>query len=238
VSTQLLLLLGFTVFAGACVQGVVGFGLHLLALPVLALQAPTHVPQVLLLMAGPAVLWMAVKERRAMEWDGIGWLLVGRVLGTVAAVGVLSWLSAQSLQILFGVLTLLAVVLLASPRLDVPFTRLSQGTAGGLSGLMATTAGLGGPPLALLYAGRSGPVLRANLSTVFVFGNVLSVAAVASVGRLGMTDLTLAATLLLPMAAGLAVSRALLQLGIDRHLKVTVLLVSGASGALLLWQAM
>jgi uncharacterized membrane protein YfcA len=234
-----LLVVAGTVFLGACVQGTLGFGMHLLALPVLALHAPDRLPQVLLLMAGPAVLWMAIKERRSLEWHGIGWLLVGRIVGTVAALGILAWLPTRSLQVVFGTVTLAAAGGLALRRRGLAITPTSQTVAGGFSGLMATTAGLGGPALALLYAGRPGSVLRANVSAVFVVGNVLSLAAVASIGRFGVDDLLLTGALLVPMVLGLAVGRLVLaRVVVDDVLRTLVIVISAVSALIVLVQAL
>jgi uncharacterized protein len=234
-----LLVVAGTVFLGACVQGTLGFGMHLLALPVLALHAPDRLPQVLLLMAGPAVLWMAIKERASLEWRGLGWLLAGRVVGTVVALGILAWLPTRSLQLVFGTVTLTAAAVLALRRTGLAITPTSQTVAGGFSGLMATTAGLGGPALALLYAGRPGTVLRANVSAVFVVGNVLSLLAVAAIGRFGVEDLLLTGVLLAPMVLGLTVGRLLLaRLVADAILRNLVIGVSAVSATVVLVQAL
>ncbi|MGH3666241.1 MAG: sulfite exporter TauE/SafE family protein, partial [Egibacteraceae bacterium] len=109
---------------------------------------------------------------------------------------------------------------------------------GVISGIMATTAGVGGAPVALLYAGRRGPHLRATLSGVLLFGNVLSLCAVAAAGRLTNTDLVLAGGLLIPLTAGLGLSGRLLPLVDAGPLRMLVLLVSFAGGAFVIVQSL
>ena len=46
--------------------------------------------------------------------------------------------------------------------------------AGAASGFMATAAGLGGPPVALVYQRESGVRLRGTLAAYFIVGTVLS----------------------------------------------------------------
>src|SRR5690606_39990084 len=60
----------------------------------------------------------------------------------------------------------------AAPAL--PVHRSTQLAAGMVSGTTGTAAGIGGPPIALLYQHRAGPVVRSTLSATFLVGTVLS----------------------------------------------------------------
>ena len=57
---------------------------------------------------------------------------------------------------------------------------------------MGTAAGIEGPPLALIYQGRSGPGIRATLAIAFVMGTAISLSALALAGRVGPEHLLLA----------------------------------------------
>jgi uncharacterized membrane protein YfcA len=64
-----------------------------------------------------------------------------------------------------------------------PPTRAVLFGAGTASGFMATAAGLGGPPVALIYQRAPGRRLRGTLAAYFIIGTVVSLVALAAVGR-------------------------------------------------------
>ncbi len=190
---------------GALVQGSVGFGLSVVAVPALLLVHPALVPGPLIaagqLLAGA----MAWRERRALELGGLGWVLLGRVPGTLLAWWVLSDLSERALALGTGALVLVAVALsLSGLRLrGTPGTLLQVGA---VSGFMGTTSSMSGPAVALVYQHESGPRVRATLSTYFLFGDALSLAALAAAGRFGARELGAACAMLPAIALGYAVA--------------------------------
>jgi len=78
--------------------------------------------------------------------------------------------------------------------------------AGGLSGFMGTSVAVGGPPIALVLDGSSGPEFRATLNAFFFIGTTISLAVLAMAGEFGATDLLLALYLLPSMLTGVALS--------------------------------
>ena len=76
---QYLIALG-AVIIGAIAQGSVGFGFGMLAAPVLALVDEELVPGAVLLLGLTVAAAIAWQERGALDWLGIKWALVGRVL--------------------------------------------------------------------------------------------------------------------------------------------------------------
>jgi uncharacterized membrane protein YfcA len=79
----------------ATVQGVVGFGGNLLAVPVVALVAPAALPGAMVLPSFPMVVAMAVAERDHVDWRGNWFLLLGRLPGTALGVAVARWSPAR-----------------------------------------------------------------------------------------------------------------------------------------------
>ncbi len=79
--------------------------------------------------------------------------------------------------------------------------------AGAASGFMATAAGLGGPPVALVYQRESGLRLRGTLAAYFIVGSMLSLVALALVGRFGADELRLSVFLVPGTALGYFMSR-------------------------------
>jgi uncharacterized membrane protein YfcA len=61
---------------------------------------------------------------------------------------------------------------------------------------MATAAGLGGPPVALIYQHSPGPQLRSTLAAYFIVGTVVSLGALAWAGRFGEDEIRLSGFLI------------------------------------------
>ncbi len=184
-----------------------------MCIPVLALMIPDRLPQAVVLVALPLTVFMFWQERDAVRPRLVTWLLVGRVAGVLPAIGVLAIVPVRALQAIFAVATLAAVGLMAAKRMTIEITRTSQLAAGSLSSFIGTAAGLGGPPVALLYANQAGRDLRATLSLTMLVGNLASIVGYWLSDRLSTVDLSLSALLLLPTVLGLGVG-----VGIRRHL--------------------
>lgn len=192
-----------SLFFGALVQGSLGFGMGLVSIPLLGMLVPERQPQTVILVVLPLTLLMLWHERDAVRPRLITWLLVGRVLGVLPAVLVLMVVPERALQVLFAVTTLAAVGLMATNRIAIEITQRTQLFAGSLSGFIGTAAGLGGPPVALLYANQSGRTLRATLALMMLVGNTASLVGYWIGGRLTLVDLTLGGVFLIPTLVGL-----------------------------------
>ena len=199
----------FTVMAAAAgLQGGIGFGMNLLAAPLVALIEPRLVPGPLLVSAVALTVLIARRNRADVDWAGLGWVMAGRLPGTLAGALLVASISATGISIAVGLAVLLAAALAVS-RLALspnPVTLLGAGLVSGFSG---TVSSIGGPPLAVVYAGQRGPVIRGTLSVIFVIGGLISAAALALVGRLGSDELWLALLLQPPVILGFLSSRRL-----------------------------
>ena len=166
------------VLVRAMVQGSVGFGLALVVVSALTLVRPEALPATLLLIVMPLGVFLAFKERRAIDVSGLAYVLSGRLLGTLGGVGLLLLVPDRYLSVLFGVLVVLAALTSAvSP--DLPLRNPTRLAGGVVSGVMGTAAGIGGPPLALVYQSRSGPEVRSTLALAFFVGTAISLLALA-----------------------------------------------------------
>lgn len=233
-----LALLGGAVFCGALIQGVTGYGNAILALPVIALLLPTHVPQLLALLALPLVIAMVFAERLHLDIMAAKHILWGRLVGTVGGLGLLAIFTPRALMFFFAFSTMAASVsFIWAYRLvkQNTFTRIG---AGFLSGVMGTTAGIGGPPLAVLYARREGPASRATLGAVYLLGSIFSLIGLVAVGRVHQADLVLFGLLCPPLLAGFALSRHLVRNKHVENLRTLIIIIFSLSAATLLWQAL
>jgi len=190
---------------GSCVQASVGFGLGLIAAPMLYLIHPPLVPGPLMASSFALTLLIGFRERRAIDFVGLGFAFAGRIAGTLAAALVWVNLPSENFDFLFAGLVLLGVALsLSNLRFDP--NPANATAAGALSGFMGTLSSIGGPPMALLYQRASGPRIRGTLSGHFAIGALVSLAALAVIGRYGRTEIALSIWLVPPVVAGFAFS--------------------------------
>ena len=169
------ILVGCFVYAVGCtLQGVLGFGANLLAVPILALINPDFVPGPVLLINPLLSGFFTIRERGSTDKYGLTWTIIGRLPGIVLAVFALSVVAEEKIGVLFGSLLLFAIALKLS---GLKFERSQKNLmlGGCVSGFMGTAVGVGGPPIALLYHDVSGPVLRATLSPYFLITSRISV---------------------------------------------------------------
>jgi uncharacterized membrane protein YfcA len=218
------------VAVGAAVQGSVGFGANLLAVPVLAVVQPEALPTTLMLLVLPLAVAMVRRERHGVEWSAVGWLMAGRVPGTAIGSLVVAAVAADTLSVLAGVAVLVAVGM-SLLTATVPITRGTTVAAGVASGAMGTATSIGGPPLALLYQHHEGPVLRATLAATFSLGTVLSLVGLALAGAVAPWQVALALALLPGTVLGVAVSGRLARRLEGAWLRPTVLAFAAATAA-------
>ena len=83
-----------TVLVGSILQGSVGFGMGLLASPILMLVDPRFVPAPILLSTMVLTALLTYRERHAIDLAGLRWALAGRIVGTTVAGTVLLALPA------------------------------------------------------------------------------------------------------------------------------------------------
>lgn len=221
------------VFVGACAQGSIGFGLGMLAAPVLAITDDDFIPGPLLLVAMVLTCLVALRERGGLDWRGLKWAIVGRIPGSILGTVAVVLLPDRGLIILFAVLVLIGVGLsVAGLRLRPTSATLLS--AGAMSGFMGSITSIGGPPMALVYQHRTGPELRATLAAFFVFGSTLSIALLLIAGDMHAVDFRRAGLLLPAMLLGFAVSLPLSSV-LDRgYLRPALLAFSGSTATLLL----
>jgi uncharacterized membrane protein YfcA len=217
---------------GACVQGAVGFGSSLVAAPLLVLIDPVFVPGPIA-VAGVSLNFLIIRRRDAAPDPGLSVAVAGLLPGTAAAALTLAVLPERGLSILFALLVLAAVVTSAI-GLELARTRRTLGVAGVASGFMGTIAGISGPPIALVYQRLDGPTLRATLGRYFLIASVLSLAAVAIVGRFGIDELWASAALVPGTLAGFLASGRLARRLDRRAVRPTVLWLSGISAVAVL----
>lgn len=181
--------------ASAALQGAVGFGLGLIAIPFLIYLDVRFVPGPLLMAALTLHIFVLRRDRSAVDSSGLLFLLAGRLMGTLPAAALLAMLPVERMKILLAIIVLAGAVI-GTLRKPPERTRTALATAGFASGFMATAAGLGGPAVAHIYQHAPGRRLRGTLAAYFFVGTIVSLAALAAVGRFGNEELRLSAFLI------------------------------------------
>jgi uncharacterized membrane protein YfcA len=213
------------------VQGVVGFGSNLLAVPVVALIVPAALPGAMVVPGIPMAVAMAVTEREHIDWRGSRYLLAGRVPGTALGVAVVAAVSTNALAVLVGAVVLVAVALsLTASHLHPGITPTSAAVVGVTTGVTGTAAAIDGPPLALLYQHDPAPVFRSTLATQFAIGTVFTITGLVLGGALHGWQLLLGLSLMPSYFAGLALSLVIRPRLAGRNLRPAVLTIAALTG--------
>lgn len=223
--------LALLVTAGAAtVQGVVGIGFAMIAVPILSLIDPQMAPVPQLFLTIPLTIAMAWRERRGIDMSGIGWILVGRVPGAAIGLALLAVATGAALDLMIGLLVLGAVVIIGSGY-HVRRNRSSEFGAGVFSGISGLVASMGGPPLALLYSGEAGETSRPSLSAIFTVGLTITIVVRVLAGYVTTTDLKIAAVLFPALLAGYLMSGVVKDRVNAGQLRIAVLTLSTLAAA-------
>ena len=89
-SVEVLVVLGVAVAIAALVQGTSGLGFALIVAPVAGLLAPGILPVALLMLMIPLNVYVAWRERAAIDFRGVGWISLARIVSTPLGVWLLA----------------------------------------------------------------------------------------------------------------------------------------------------
>ena len=213
------------VVIAAALQGSIGFGLAVLSVPILTVVNPVFTPIPTLILSLMVGIGTLLRERADLDLEGLGWVITGRVPGAVLGAWVLSIATERTLGIVIGVIVLLAVAVLGS-GMSVKLSRASRVIAGMVSGFSGTSAGIGGPPIALLYGRQAGPVVRSTLGAIFTIGITINLVILTLLGVLTVKDVGVAILLSPAMAVGFMISGRLRPHVDGERVRVGILIVS------------
>jgi len=228
-------LIGLAVFMAASLQASIGFGMGMLAAPIIALVDPGLLPATIIMLALLVTVMVTARERSELDLRGAGWALVGRIPGSLCGAWLVAVLPGESLSWLVAG-TVVVGVLLAFFGWTPPPRRFNLVTAGAASGIMGTATSIGGAPMALVWQGHHGARLRGTMSAFFMVGSAVSLAALAVAGAITPRILLLVAWMLPAALAGYAVSRFLNRFLDAKRQRVLALSASGLGAVLLAGQ--
>lgn len=233
IAWPLALIAVITIGLGAAVQATIGLGMAVLAAPILALIDPEFLPVTTIVMVLPLSIGVARRERQHIEWRDAGIALCGRLPGVVLGSLLLASTGSGVVRLLVGISVLLAVVTSVTSFRVTTSTRnlIVAGLASGFSG---TTAGIGGPPIAIAYQHEKPSTTRATLAAFFGLGSIISFAGLAAVGEVHQRHLALCALLLPGVLIGLALSKPVISRFPEHRVRSALLATCSFSAVLLL----
>lgn len=223
------------VLFASCLQASIGFGMGMLAAPVVAVVDPALIPGTLIMLAALLTLLVVIRERTAIDVSGTGWALVGRVPGTIAGALLLTAIPERALAILIAAVVLVGVAVTSFGWIPTP-RRRNLVLAGATSGVLGTATSIGGPPMALVWQRNSGAQLRGTMSSFFLIGSLMSLVMLTLTGAVDTHTLRAFAVLIPAAIAGYALSRFANRLLNPRRQRWTAISVSAAGAAVLVAQ--
>jgi uncharacterized membrane protein YfcA len=215
---------------GAICKGAIGMGFALIAAPIVLILNPAFVPVPMILSSFLLSLLVISRDRVSIDVSGLRIAILGRVVGAMIAALIISMVSTNLFDIIFGGIILIAVL---SSLLDVSW-KLSPAKlfgAGLASGIMATFSSVGGPPMALLYQHQKGAVIRGTLSGFSLIGQIISLLALSLAGKFTVHEFSLFTRMIPAVLVGFFLSRYLVR-GLDKGYTRGVILTVSALSAL------
>ncbi|GCF89994.1 sulfite exporter TauE/SafE family protein [Shewanella sp. M16] len=205
IDPQTLALASLVVFLGALTQSLIGFGLAVVASPLLYIVDPQLVPAPVIAMGFSIALLTLVRERGHLEFNGLQYALIGRVPGGFIGASLLLFAPQPILGLSIAAIVTVAVILSLN-KFSLPVNKKTLFSAGVVSGIFGNIAAIGGPPMAILLAGKDASQFRAALSAFFIFSSMIALVILAITGLLELKHLWLSLMLLPSVILGYLVA--------------------------------
>ena len=170
-----------SLLVGCWIQTALGFGMAVIAAPIIVLFKPEWVPVVLTMTALILSLLNTWDQRKHLETDKLSAPFLSRIPGTFLGAWLLVQLDTAWLQFSVAACVLLAVVGSYIGK-QFPYTPKRLAFASFISGITGTTTSIGGPPMALVMQHGHPQAIRANLSLYFSYSCIISLIVYAYLG--------------------------------------------------------
>lgn len=164
--------LSLIIFIASVVRGFTGFGLALVAVPLIQFLMPVSDTAVFIAIINAifSLLYFR-RSREAIKGQPLGRMAVWTGIGVAAGTLILKFINPAYIQLIWGVLIILIVAALVR---GLEFRIRSDATAMTLSGLLggvlAGATGITGPPVAIILSSLKTPKEKFNaIISVFIF---------------------------------------------------------------------
>lgn len=222
------------VFSGTLLQRLAGQGFGMVAAPLIALVAPEFLPATLLILGAVVGFGSASVEVSAVAKHELPAGFAGRALGAAIA----AWIAAKmedpgAFSALVAGMVYLGI-LLSVLGVRVVIRPVSLFLAGNVAGIMGTLTAVGAPPMALLYQHEEQRRSAAMQNTFFAWGMLVSIAALAVAGLIGLRHIVLAVSLAPVVLAALWLAHPLAKRVAKARIRPWALGLAGAAATVLL----
>ncbi|MCF0254476.1 MAG: sulfite exporter TauE/SafE family protein [Duodenibacillus sp.] len=174
------------VFIAAFLQSITGFGLVIIAAPLLMhFYEPKAVVLMMALLAFSSNAWQSLFVWKDADRPTVLWLLAGTAAAQPAGYLFFDAVSQDGLKLFAGVMLLASLLAMQLLRLRFAVRPRNSLICGAASGLMQVTTGMGGPPLILYsaYTDFTPRRLRGTCILFFLASNVCSIATYLAGGQ-------------------------------------------------------
>ena len=194
------------VFAASLAKSTTGFGFALVSVPLLLLLwEPIYVVPVVIPLVLTTDVLIVFNNRKALEPKRVAPMVLAGLTGIPLGAYILIAGQPEVLRLVIAVLVLAAgTALLVGFTINIRRERLASGIAGLVSGVLASSTGLSGPPVSLFMINQGWEKLtfRTSISLYFLFIDSFTMFMLAVTGALGFQTLQVSAVLWLPVLFG------------------------------------
>lgn len=166
------------IFFASFLQTITGFGYALAAAPLLALVINPKEAIMFVLFTGIITkLALLFRTWRQSSFSQISLLFTASLAGAVPGAYILRIISNDALKLAIGLVLIIITAAMARDfRINIRRPRLAQSLVGVISGFLATTTSLSGPPVVMYYLNEKTDKqkVRANLTRYFILSNASS----------------------------------------------------------------
>lgn len=230
-----LLALGTAVFLGAATQRISGMGFALVASPFLvALLGPFRGVVLINLLGALTSFALFLTVCRRVEYKRVALLLVPAVIATVPGALVARLVPSAILSVVVG--ALIVVTLISSFFAAVQVRMMGRGgavAAGGISGFMSASAGVGGPAISAYAIAIRWPQ-SAFAASVQLYFFVLAAASLAFKGALPQLSWEQWATCAISLALGIVAGHFLARVVKPRAARIMVVVLAFAGAGVVI----
>lgn len=226
-------IIAVAIVAASCLQASIGFGLGMLAAPVIALIEPTLLPGIIIMMSLVVTTMVVIRERTQLDLRGAGWALIGRIPGSVLGAYLVVVLPIKWLAFAIGAVVLGGVLISFLGWRPHP-RRVTLVAAGTVSGVFGTALAIGGPPMALVWQGMDAARMRGTMSAFYLVGSFVSLISLFVVGAIDTATAEVAGWMVPTLVLGYLLSRLVNRYLNKQRLRLVALLVSAASAILVI----